>query len=174
MNPSTYNTRSLGTHALALVLTATTFGVLSSPAVGQELAVTVTPPTEMEVWSKTVTRNLDRRLARPEIGNARIGNASGIVQLRFTLDEKGHPENILLFRSSGNHRTDRAAMNAVRGLNRLNEAPVRNVYEQTFQANIVFATDQPELEQFTEELRLSEIERLAQASTESDVISFGA
>ena len=148
MNPSTYNTRSLGTHALALVLTATTFGVLSSPAVGQELVVTVTPLTEMEVWSKTVTRNLDRRLARPE-----IGNASGIVQLRFTLDEKGHPENILLFRSSGNHRTDRAAMNAVRGLNRLNEAPVRNVYEQTFQANIVFATDQRGLEQFMEELR---------------------
>lgn len=169
MNPSTYYTRSLGTRALALVLTATTFGVFNSPAVGQELVVAVTPPTEMEVWSKTVTRNLDRRLARPG-----IGSTSGIVQLRFTLDEEGHPENILLFRSSGNRRTDRAAMDAVRYLNGLNEAPVRNVYEQTFQANIVFATDQPELEQFTEELRLSEIERLAQASTDSDVISFGA
>lgn len=169
MNPSTYNSRSLGTRALALVLTATTFGVLSSPAVGQELVVTVTPPTEMGVWSKTVTRNLDRRLVR-----SGIGYASGIVQLRFTLDEEGHPENILLYRSSGNRHTDRVAINAVRGLNRLNESPVPNVYEQTFQANIVFAMEQHEYEQFTEELRLSEIERLAHATTETDIISFGA
>ena len=169
MNPSTYNSRSLGTHALALALTAATFGVFSSPAIGQELVVTVTPPSELEIWSKTVTRDLDRRLTR-----ARISDAQGIVQLRFMLDEKGHPENIMLYRSSGDRRTDRAAMNAVRGLKGLEEAPVLNVYNQTFQANIVFATDQRGLEQFMEELRLSEIGRLAQGTTGPEVISFGA
>ena len=90
------------------------------------------------------------------------------------LDEKGHPENIMLYRSSGDRRTDLAAMNAVRGLKGLEEAPVLNVYNQTFQANIVFATDQRGLEQFMEELRLSEIGRLAQGTTGPEVISFGA
>lgn len=144
-----------------------------SPAIaGEQDTIVVESVAAMQQWQKDVGRSLDRRLATAE-RQTRIDPVSGIVQLRFTLDAAGKPNDISVVNGSGDARTDFIAKRAVRGLSQLAEAPVVDASEQTFQANIIFADDARSYRKLAKVLAASENVRMAQAESEGGVISFG-
>ena len=143
-----------------------------SPALADEQQIVVQSTAAFEEWQADVTRSLDRRLANAD-RQTRTNPVSGIVQLRFTLDGYGVPHDFDVVTSSGDRSTDLVAKRAVRGLNQLSEAPVLDASGQTFQANIVFASNADEREMLTKKLAKMEQARLARSSSETSVISFG-
>ncbi|HSM53733.1 MAG TPA: energy transducer TonB [Erythrobacter sp.] len=142
-----------------------------SPALADEQIV-VHSQAEMEQWKADVTRNLDRRL---ELAQRQMNATprSGIVQLRFTLDENGRAENFQTLTSSGDRSTDMVATRAVRRVDNLDEAPIANADGQTFQANIIFANDFGEHDKLKAKLAKMESARLARNESEGKVVSFG-
>ncbi len=141
------------------------------PAMADDEPILVHSQAAFAQWQADVTNSLDRRLVSAE-RSSRLTPESGIVQLRFTLDENGKPQGIRTVTSSGDWSTDRVAISAVRGLNQLDEAPVANVQGQTFQANIIFAKSEAQRDKLAAKLATMETARLARGET-SGVISFG-
>ncbi len=144
-----------------------------SPAIaGDKQPIVVQSEAAMQEWQGDVTRTLNRRLV--SLANlTRTNTVNGIAQIRFTLDEDGMPQDIEVYSSTGDGRTDRVAKRAVRGLTRLDEAPVTDAAQRTFQANIIFADSVERHEKLAEKLAMSETARLAKAEGEGSVISFG-
>lgn len=163
-------TKTAFASALALgAFTATTPAIAGDA--GQD-GIVVQSQAAMEEWSQDVTRSLNRGLIQSE----RFSNTrpqSGIVQVRFTVDADGKAENVSLYRSSGHSPTDRVATRAVRWIARLDDAPVQNLTDQTFQANIIFAPDAQEHEVLARKLEQMESARIASSGTEASVVTLG-
>ena len=158
--------------ASALALGAFT---AATPAIagdtGQD-GIVVQSQAAMEEWSQDVTRSLNRGLIQSE----RFSNTrpqSGIVQVRFTVDADGKAENVSLYRSSGHAPTDRVATRAVRWIASLDDAPVQNLSDQTFQANIIFAPDTHEHAKLAKKLEKMEAARIASSGAEASVVTLG-
>lgn len=145
---------------------------LTVPATAGDEPILVQPTAAMEDWTETTERALDKRLI-DAVWLSRINPTSGIVQLRFSLNDDGRANDIEVYRSSGQRRTDRVAMRAVRSLANLDEVPVDNPRAQTFQANIIFANTLQEHQALTEELAKVEAKRLARGESERSVVSLG-
>ncbi|MEE1876603.1 energy transducer TonB [Altererythrobacter litoralis] len=142
-----------------------------SPALADEQIV-VHSQAEMDQWQADVTRNLDRRLEAAQ-HDTNVTPKSGIVQLRFTLDENGRAENFQTLTSSGDRSTDMVATRAVRRLGNLDDAPVANAEGQTYQANIIFADNMREHDRLQAKLAKMESAHLARSESEGKVVSFG-
>lgn len=133
---------------------------LSVPAVAKDEPIVVQSQAALEEWTAEVSRDLSRNL-RPGTSYSTFQPKSGIVQVSFTLNENGRAENFAFLSSSGNARTDGLAKHAVRQLRDLDEAPVQDVFEQTFLANIIFADSPAQRDQLIDQLAESERARLA-------------
>lgn len=144
-----------------------------SPALAGEQAIVVHSPAAMQAWSESVNGSLDRRL-RQASRIHKVNPASGVVQLRFTIDADGKPQEMTVQTSTGDSRTDKLAMRAVRALPQLGDAPVRDLDQQTFQANIIFAQNRDEYARLAEKLAKSERARLARGGAEAQVLAFGS
>jgi TonB family protein len=143
-----------------------------TPAAADDTPILVESAAAMDEWRTDVSRSLDRRLRNiDQLDPARP--RSGIVQLRFTLDEDGRAENLEVVRSSTNYRAEKIATRAVRGLTKLDQAPVADVGSRTFQANVIFARTFEELDELKAKLAKLETARLALADEEEDVILLG-
>ncbi len=163
------NTLTKTAFASALALGAFT---ATTPAIAGDDGIVVQSQAAMEEWSQDVTRSLNRGLIQSE----RFSNTrpkSGIVQVRFTVGADGKAENVSLYRSSGHAPTDRVATRAVRWIARLGDAPVQNLRDQTFQANIIFAPDAPEHEALARKLEQMESARIASSGAEESVVTLG-
>lgn len=146
-----------------------------SPAIaesGQE-DIVVSPSRAMEEWRGDVSRSLGRNLLLAERW-AKHNPDSGLVQIRFQLDEDGRASNMQTYHSSGSVSTDRAAAWAVRRLNNLDEAPAGIAPGQTFQANIIFAESPSQKARYEEKLAYIERRRLASNASERGVIALGS
>ncbi len=148
--------RLLAPAALALACAT----AVSAPALAGDEPIVVQSEAAMENWSAEITRDLNRQLylSQPTPG---YQPRNGIVQLRFTLNEKGNAHDFKFLQKTGHMLTDRLARDAVRKLRDLDEAPVYNVHEQTFVANIIFAESRKQRDEFAAELAKSERARLA-------------
>ncbi|WP_427964301.1 energy transducer TonB [Altererythrobacter sp.] len=153
--------------AAAIALT----GLANAPAHAGE-DIVVQSAAAMEEWSQSVTHSLDRRLLLSKKA-MRADTVNGFVQLRFTLDDRGKAQDIRVYHSSGDSLTDRVASYAVRSLPNLDEAPVRDVHEKTFQANIIFADGFAEYSELSRELAQSEAKRIAFGGEEEEVVALG-
>ncbi len=133
----------------------------ASPALAKQEPIVVLSEAAMESWSSEITKDLERQLY---FAQHRPGYQpkNGVVQLRFTLNAEGKAHGFEYMQKTGNKMTDRLAKEAVRRLRDLDEAPVENVLEQTFVANIIFAKSIEQRDAFAAELAASERERLAQ------------
>lgn len=144
-----------------------------SPALADEQQIVVHSQSAMEEWQESVTHSLDRRLLTAK-RQTRFTPTSGIVQLRFTLDADGAPQEFDFVSSTGDKRTDRIAKRAVSRLTQLDEAPVNNASAQTYQANIIFADSVEEHAKLAKKLAKKErAARLALGDSDTNVISFG-
>lgn len=145
---------------------------LAAPAsAGDDILVTST--SAMQEWQQEVTRDLDQRLLLAEKYTTGRAN-SGIVQIRFELDENGRPANLETVYNSSGVSGQRTANWAVRRLSDLDEAPVANVAGARFQANIIFADNQKQKAEYVAQLRESRSTRFAASDGEAPVIQLGS
>ncbi|WP_324828621.1 energy transducer TonB family protein [Qipengyuania zhejiangensis] len=158
--------------------------LISAPALAAALAlgaapvsaagddgIVVTSPGAMKAWQEQTTDRLNRQLDRVDAfsrGTALVGT----VQIRFTLDDQGRPSNFETVHASGDQRAIRDARMALRNLRGLDEAPVTNVGDAVFQANMIFARDGEEKERLLAELTGVESQRLAAGGSRATV-TFG-
>lgn len=161
-------TRLKTTLAAAVALAVATSTTV--PAMAQNDTIVVESAGALESWSEAVSRSLDKRLVRAE-KSLRANPKSGIVQLRFTLNEDGRAHDFKVYRSSGNIRTDLIAKRAVRSLSNLGDVPVRNPQAEQFQANIIFAEGVQEHKKLAKLLRKTEAKRLARGGVESTILT---
>ncbi len=89
-------------------------------------------------WRDRVQKALDRGLhyARPMPG---MGNASGIVRVKFNCSDTGRPDKVTIARSSGSRRLDRMALKAVDRIATLHPLPQGFRHDQSIEAMILIA-----------------------------------
>ena len=166
--------RFLAVPAIALGLAAP---LATAPAFAGEdkqdyPAIEVTSKSEMQRWKKQVSRRLDQALLRTEQRQSGAPD-SGIVQVTFELGANGRADNVSVYSNSADRTAARIAKQAIKRLPNLADAPVTNVREARFLANIIFADDQLEHSQLAEALAQSERARLASGADQDDVIVLG-
>ena len=145
-----------------------------APAVsaGEKDSIVVSA-SAMDEFRADTTRALDRNLALAERHTGR-NPQSGIVQIRFTLDERGKPTGLKAISNSGGHAALRNAKWAVARLSGLDAAPVRSASRATFQANIVFAENEEEKRSQLAALRSMTRTQLAQADSGAPLVMLGS
>lgn len=145
---------------------------LAAPAsAGDDILVTST--SAMQEWQQEVTRDLDQRLLLAEKFTSRRPQ-SGIVQIRFELDENGKPVNLDTVYNSSGVSGERTASWAVRRLSNLDEVPVANASGARFQANIIYAESPQQKAEYLAELRETRNTRFAASDGEAPVIQLGS
>lgn len=159
--------------AAALVCAALTLP-LASPAVAGEGAPDFVVQSEaaMKTWQKETTKDLNRYLQGAPVP---VGTKlrSSIVQVRFTLDERGKAKNIEVVGGDGNGTAKRVARYAVRRLGNLNEVPIRKPQSAQFLANIIFADNPEQHSQLIAQLARGESSRFALVSPDENTILLG-
>lgn len=138
---------------------------LATPAFSQSdnqvpMVITAASRPTVTQWSQKLERQLDQHLQYPQTFRP-SDDAEGTVSVRFVCDGDGKPTAVALFRSSGNRRIDLAAMRAVALMDTLHPMPTRISHDARFQANIIFAADQPSLDRQQKALRQNEALRIA-------------
>lgn len=105
--------------------------------------VAVAPIPSVQQWAATVSHRLDGALRYPYV--FREPAPSGGVSVIFRCSDDGKPSTIQVVRSSGHARLDRAAVAGLQRIKTMHPLPLGIGHDQLFQANIVFATDEPTL-----------------------------
>jgi len=80
---------------------------IAAPLIAQTPAL----DPEIATWADRISAQLDANLERSA---GPVGDASGLVTVKFNCTEDGKASNIAVLKSSGNRRIDRAAMQAVK------------------------------------------------------------
>jgi TonB family protein len=146
------------TSGLAAVLLTTSMAL---PLASQE--ITVTPKSRnAQTFVAEVSHALDRELDRIYISPRQ--NVRGIAQVRFQIDEEGHPVNASLFHRSGGSDVGRVALRAVRGLGAVGQLPSGHPADQIVQANIIFADSTHDLARLKTRLARIEATRMQQVA----------
>lgn len=132
----------------------------SAVAGAQDRELIVTSPAAVDAWRQEVNRDLDRALLDVSAARQKRPN-NAIVEVEFRIDENGDPTRLRVLPGDGSYSARRAAMQAVRRLERLDEAPVPDIHARRFIARIVFY-DRPEVrERLVSELEGASTRRLA-------------
>ena len=126
-------------------LVAASAVVLLSPV---QVAAQGRTPIEIEAnrptlaaWVADVSGAIDTNLRYPSYFG-RNGPESGYASISFRVGADGAPVDVVLRRTSGSSRLDRAALNAVAGLSGIEPMPRSSSSMQSVRANIVFAADE--------------------------------
>ncbi|WP_338466709.1 energy transducer TonB [Novosphingobium sp. ZN18A2] len=90
-------------------------------------------------WATDVSHALDRKLTYPMYYGFQ-GAREGYAQISFRVGADGAPAAVMLTRSTGSSRLDRAALAAVEGIR--NMAPLPAGVSPTVRATVVFGLDQ--------------------------------
>lgn len=122
-------------------------------------------------WQDRVTAELDSALR--DRAPVRDTDEDAIVQIAFTLDEKGKPTNLQFYNDEGDRTTRNNAMSAVRSLDSLAEVPVPNRDNVSFLANIIFSTDARQHKKLTARLEQMENTRLASKRVDRTFLALG-
>lgn len=144
-------------------------GVSAAQSAGNTVVVTGRPVTFAR-WSSDVTRNIERHLIYPTPFANELP-ATGLVSIKFHCGEDGRPAAVTLFRKSGSHYLDSAAMYAVSRIKTLHPMPASFRTGQTFVANILFATDWADYDSQMTALRKEALQRNARYSDDGQAIA---
>ena len=157
---------------LAILSAASALAVtlLAVPGMSQEIVVSSTRSTDVMI--EQVNADLDRQLNIASRRDRQLIGA-GIAIVRFQCDENGKPDNVALFRRSGDRAVDRTAMRAVSKLSTLHPLPASLEKDQLFQANIVLAQDYVTLDRLSKKLEREEAARIASSPGERTVLALG-
>ncbi|MBX7539438.1 energy transducer TonB [Qipengyuania sphaerica] len=153
------------------IATALSATVLAGPVFSQNIVVT--PATSHEAFVTKVSDDLNRQLNRRG-GIDRNVNGDGIAIVRFERDASGDPANVRMMRKSGRTSLDRIALKSVRRLSSLDVVPSGVTAEQTYQANIIFATSHASKDDLERQLAREEAARIASSPAERHVFAFGS
>lgn len=125
-------------------------------------------------WSDRVTRQLDRSLRYPAAPFGR-SEPSGLVKVRFQCSEDGRPATVTLGRTSGARSLDREAIRAVTNIKSLHPMPEDMRPDQQFEAHIVFALSQADLNRQIAAMKREEASqnRLAASQARPIVVTAG-
>lgn len=156
----------------ALALGALTPLAASPALAGNATPIEVTSMPEMKQWQKEVSRQLDNALERAPSRNAIVPD-TGVVQVAFKLGEDGRAEKLKTLSNSADWAAERMAIRAVKRLKTLAEAPVYNVQERRFLANIIFAETRAQYDELSRNLAQSERARIASSAAEDDFLVLG-
>lgn len=130
---------------ISAVLSTIFVGRTSDGQVPTAPVVVSARPVTVSQWTNRVSRELDRRMRYTTI--ERFGHVpSGIVSIRFHCAEDGRPSDVTMHRGSGTPRLDRFAMRAVGGIKTLHPMPATFRSGQRYQANLLYANSQEELD----------------------------
>lgn len=144
----------------------------ASPAFADEAPIYVVSQTAFEQWQDDVSSDLNRNLRNASLRqDGRI--ESGIVQIRFRLDENGKPADLSTYSNSTSTSAKWVAYRAVRMLRNLAEAPVKGVRDAEFLANVIFARDEADHARLAAKLEQSEQARLASNGAEQRLVALG-
>lgn len=104
-----------------------------------ETPITVTAGQEsIAHWASRVGRDLNDNLVYPHMLGV-SGDNEGIVRVAFRCSDGGTPSDVHIYKSSGHHELDRAAMRAVNKLSTLHQRPDGISAGMPMQAWIVMA-----------------------------------
>ncbi len=164
----------LGKSATAALLGAALTLPLSAPVAAGETQTGFVVQSEaaMTQWQKETTQDLNRALRGAPLPAATTIKSS-IVQVRFTLDERGKADNVEVVGGNGNRAAKRAARYAVRRLGTLNDIPLSNPQGARFLANIIFADNTDQHEQLAAELNRPDNTRFALVSPDANTVLLG-
>ena len=137
----------------------------------QDAPIVVQSQAAMAEWQAEVNADLSRNMMR--VGRTPNHTPRGVVQVAFTLDADGSPTDFVTYSSSGDRRTDRAARLALSRLDNLDAAPVSNVGNARFIANMIFANSPADHKTLTAQLDKREKARLARGDAMSEAITLG-
>lgn len=126
--------------ACLAIVSATPFAVAARS--NQDI-VAVAPILSTQQWTTTFSRRLDGALRYPYV--FREAPPSGGVSVTFRCSDDGKPSTFQVVRSSGHAQLDRAAVAGLKRIKTMHPLPLGIGHNQLFQANIVFATDEPTL-----------------------------
>ena len=160
--------------SILLAFAATSF--LTSPADARkhEQAIVVeAQPTALARWSTSVSGMLEDGLRYPQPMGGQMP-ATGSVSVRFQCSEDGRPAALALHRKSGSRALDLAAMRAVSGVKTLHPMPAGLPSNQTFEANILFASSMSDYSHQLEQLQQEAKQRNAWFRQEPAVIALNA
>lgn len=155
-------------YALAFAA-AVTAAVLAVPVYSQDIVVTSS--ADVARFVKDVSSNLDRELAR----ETRLQtNRNGYAIVRFRADKDGRPQNVTLYRSSGEGDVNRAAQRVVGRLKSLHPLPSGIRDDQLMQANIIIARTPGQYRRLVKDVRRHDKARLASPAGEHHVLAFSS
>lgn len=158
---------------LYAALAASAFIVSSPLSAGQEeFRVTAFIP-KLADWTAATSDNLSRSLKRTNID----GISAGVTAVQFECDEDGNPANLHTSMPSGNPFLDAAARGAVRRMKSMHPLPAGLVENQRFEAIILVARDQHDLNQQLASLSERadrQNTRLAAGTAPNPVLAFAA
>ncbi len=162
------------TKSTAALLCAALTLPLATPAAADESATDFVVQSEvaMTKWQKETTADLNRYLmgAPHQLGTKL---KSSIVQVSFTVDERGKADNVEVVGGNGNLAAKRAARYAVRRLGNLDEVPVQQPQNAKFLANIIFADDLVQHKRLIAELERDNNPRFALVRPDETTVLLG-
>lgn len=111
-------------------------------------ALAETPPSAsseevtLSIWSARFSNALDRELRYP--APIRGDWRTGVVYVKFHCSESGAPADVAIYKSSGAHVLDAAAIRAVKNIATLHPLPGGMKNDQAFRAVVLFSSSQEE------------------------------
>lgn len=156
-----------------ILLPAAALLALPVPSYAQDVqdTIEVRASSPLQQWQARTTDALNRNLTRAPAMQKGFANDS-IVQIAFTVDEKGRASDMRILPGDGNYTARRSAAFAVRRLHTLASMPGdsegRNVL-----ANIIFYDDEHSLRELEERLFASEMARMASKGSLSKYVAIG-
>ena len=164
------------THAHIAIAPFLALGLVCAPAAaeqpeGSEITVR---SSAVEDWAERISHDLDRKLEADVASKFSKGRNSGIVRVRFTIDEAGKPQNVVLYDGVSNWRINRHAMMAVSHLDTVHPMPGAIAPHTIFQANIIYAESSAGMDRLVRKLAREERSRIDRSPREERIFVFGS
>lgn len=128
----------------------------SGPALSQQIVV-----KPVDSFAESVAAEIEHELDRTM--RSTKWTRGGTAKVRFTAGADGEPENITLYRKSGDRSVDRVALRAVQRVDSLPRLPASLPRDQVIQANIIVANGAGHMERLQSQLAREEAYRIASA-----------
>jgi protein TonB len=90
-------------------------------------------------WSGRVTQELETGLRYPEVPSYEVP-PDGVVEVKFRCSDSGASDQVSVFKTSGSHTLDRAAVRALKRLKQLHPLATGTNPNQNYIAMVLFAT----------------------------------
>ena len=147
---------------IALAAIAAAIGVPTSSAANQDHTIVVGNAPTVAQWSNTIGSKLERNLSRMP------ATPEGMVSVRFRCSEEGRPTAIKMWQTSDSARLDDVARRTVANLKSMHPLPQGIGEDQVYEATIIVAATQYDLDRQIKQLQIA----LATRGPTANVLAF--